>query len=392
MKKKNSFLLKLTLLLSAFMVQADPMILQPNIASVAEEYPQYSYATITIIITVSAFFLGVASLMVGGLAKKFSKKSLLIVGSVLFTVGGVATSFVPGFALIIVTRIIEGFGAGMVITTSMTLIPEMFPDEKEANQLLGLNGVATAVFGAVIGLVAGYLGVISWRTANLLYLVGIVVLLCQLIAVPGKKDSPSGEQVQSGKITSSAISITVMAFLFAVVSTMFMTSVANFIVESEMGDSSQAGIATTVMTIGSFIIGFAFAKIFERFGLWTPAFAFVCMAIGVALPLLITTYPVALAGTFIFGIGYGTYFPYINAETIRVSPPESSDANISLVNGGYYCGMFASSFLMAAINSIFNDSSAYFNYQFMVVAFIIFVIYYVIRSLVGRKKNGSAAA
>lgn len=390
MNKQNRFLLKFTLILSAFMCQADPMILQPNLGSLAEEFSSLEYSTITMIITVSALFLGIAALASGKVAARTGKKKLLLIGSILFTCGGCLTSAAPSFALIILCRIVEGLGAGFVITVSMTLIPELFPDEKEANQILGMNAVATALWGTFIGTAAGYLGVISWKYANFLYLIGFIILVFQLMVIPSDKEGKkAGGDAPAGKTTSSAYSVAVLAFLFAVVSTIFMTSVAAFIIEAGLGNSSQAGITVSIMTIGAFLIGLAFAKIFETLKSLTPAISYVFMAIGVILPVLIPTYFITCAGAFVFGMGYGTYFPYINAEAIRISPPESADANISLINGAYYIGMFASSFLMAAIASIFNNSSAMFNYRFMGVTFIIFVIYYLVQALRERKAVAS---
>lgn len=381
--------MKFTLLLSAFMVQGDPMILQPNISSIAADFPQFAYSTITMVITVSAAFVGIASLSVGRLSKKIHKKTLLLIGTILFTAGGTATSLAPGFAIILLTRILEGLGAGIVITTSMTLIPELFPDERESEQILGMNGVATAVWGSFLGVTAGYLGVMTWRHANLLYLIGIVIFVFQMLVLPGtkKEDNAYHDIHQSGKITSSAVSVAALAFLFAVVSTMFMTSVANFVVESDLGDSSRAGIAVTAMTVGAFFIGFAFAWIFSRLQTLTPIISFVCMAVGVALPLMVTSFPVVVVGTAVFGVGYGIYFPFINAEAIRISPSENCDANLSLINGCYYIGMFASSFLMAAVNTIAHDSSAHFNYRFMVCAFAVFIVYYCIRAVMSKRKT-----
>lgn len=388
MNKKRSFLVKFTLLLSAFMVQGDPMILQPNIASIAEDFPNYAYSTITMVMTISAVFVGVASFSVGGLAKRIHKKKLLLAGTALFVAGGTLTSLMPAFSLILVTRLAEGFGAGIVITTSMTMIPELYPDENEANAILGMNGVATAVWGAVIGAVSGWLGVISWRVANLIYLAGIVIFVFQLLALPGEREKQLYHEIrQERSITRPAVRVGVMAFLFAVVSTMFMTSVSAFVVESGLGDSSQAGMTITVMTVGSFVIGFVFFRIFARLKNLTPAVSYVLMLAGVLLPVLITAYWSVLAGAAVFGMGYGIYFPYINAECIRVSPAENCDANLSLVNGCYYIGMFASSFLMGAVNTLFHDSTARFDYIFMSCAFCAFVIYYLILAAAEKRKK-----
>lgn len=383
--KGKALILKIALLLSAFVVQADPMILQPNLSSLQADFPTYSYSIISMIMTVSSGFLAVTALSTGKVASAVGKKKLLLIGTILFTVGGVATGFAPTFALIIVTRAIEGLGAGFVITLSMILIPELFDNEKDVNILMGLNGVATAIFGALISTVSGYMGVKSWRIATYLYLVGIIILVIQIIAIPSDKQmKEKAIDVPKGKITGSAISVAILAFLFAVVTTIFMSCMPNFVVEAGIGDTSNAGIIMSVMTIGSFIIGFAFSKLFSTLKLLTPAVSYILMALAVVLPLAVPSFATAAASAFIFGCGYGTYFPYINAETARISAPENLDSNMSLVNGLYYLGMFASSYLMIAIGKISGDDSSAFYFKFMVVAFIIFVIYYLIVAIKNR--------
>lgn len=388
MSKSKSLILKIALLLSAFVVQADPMILQPNLSLLQADFPTYHYSIISMIMTVSSGFLAITALATGKAASIVGKKKLLLIGTILFVVGGTATGFAPDFALIIVTRAIEGLGAGFVITLSMILIPELFEDEKDVNFLMGLNGVATAIFGTIISTIAGYLGVISWRTATYLYLAGIVILVFQIISVPSDQElRKRSSDTPAGKITGAAVSSGILAFLFAVVTTIFMSCMPNLVVEEGIGNTSNAGIVMSTMTIASFLIGFAFSKIFTSAKFFTPVIAYVFMAVAVVIPLVLPTFITACASAAIFGCGYGTYFPYINAEAARISEPENLDANMSLINGLYYLGMFASSYLMIAIGNIFGDESSIFYFKFMAAAFIIFTIYYAVSALRKRNQN-----
>lgn len=386
--KKYNVLLSLTIVLTAsFVCQADPMILQPNLGWLAEEFSTMKYSAITTIITLSAAFLGFAAFFTGKLSAKTGKKKLLLTGTFLFAAGGTISSIAHSFPLLLTCRAIEGLGAGFSITVTMTLIPELFKDETKSSKIIGVNAVATALFGTVIGTAAGYLGEISWRYANLIYVFGFVILLFQIVNIPADKkfDTTACSYSESkttshAKISNNAYSVAIMAFLFAVISTIFMTSVAAFTIENGLGSSSEAGITISVMMLGSLFIGFAFAHLFAKFQSFTPIISFIFMAAGVILPTIFTMFSVVCISAFMFGIGYGIYFPYINAEAIRISSPENTDANMSLINGGYYTGMFASSFLMEFIGNIFNNSSATFMYEFMGVAFIIFIIYYLIKA------------
>lgn len=374
-------MLQITLILTAsFVCQSDAMVLQPNLGWLAEEFPSMKYSAITTIMTLSAAFLGCAAFFTARLAARFGKRRLLLTGTALFAAGGVITSIAPSFPLILICRAIEGTGAGLAITATMTLIPELFPDHQQSNRIIGANAVATALFGTIIGTASGYLGEISWRYADLIYILGFVILVFQIVNIPSTKSDSQDDARKVAHIDRGAYSVSVMAFLFAVISTIFMSNVAAFTIENGLGSSGEAGITISVMTIGTFVIGFAFARLFTTLKSFTPIVSFALMAIGVIAPTVFTTFSVVCISAFVFGMGYGLYFPYINAEAIRISSPENTDANVSLVNGGYYTGMFASSFLIELVGNIAHDSSATFMYKFMGVVFIIFILYYLMRA------------
>ena len=162
MKLKNPTMTGFVLILSAFMCSADSMTLQPIIDLLATKvFPSYGYATVSMIMTVSALALAVISIFTRALTK-IGKKKLLLLGSALFTIGGCAGVLITNIYYIIATRLIEGLGAGLVLTISMMLIPGLFEDQAKVDKLMGMNGVMTSIFAMLIGFTSGYLALVNW--------------------------------------------------------------------------------------------------------------------------------------------------------------------------------------------------------------------------------------
>jgi MFS family permease len=73
------------------------------------------------------------------LADIYGKKQFFMLGMGLFAIGTLYGGFVPSMELLIIARVIQGLGAGMMIPVSIALISDMFPPEKRGN-MIGLLG------------------------------------------------------------------------------------------------------------------------------------------------------------------------------------------------------------------------------------------------------------
>lgn len=379
--KRNPNIIIFTLLLSAFIVQGNDLILPPNLGSLSETFSQFSYATITLIATVSTISLAIASFVSPKIAFCIGKKRLLLIGSVLFTVFGTLVSFSNSFLFILILRLLTGLGAGFTVTASMMLIPELFPDQEQVNKVMGMNTVSMSAWGMILSLLSGWLGIISWRTANLLCLLTLIVIIFQLFFVPNDKDvgDHSHDNTKQNLLPSKAIlEIGIVTFIYAAFSTMYLTGIASFIIQANLGDSAMAGTATAIFTIGAFITGVLFSRITSGIGVnYTAALSFAFLAAGIFFfPFFTPSLVTVFIGSFIYGMGYSIFYAFFLAEAVRVSETEHRDINISVATGLFFLGYFASSFIMEVISKIFQNISMAFVFQSMGVVFILFVIYY----------------
>lgn len=378
MKLKNPTMTGFVLILSAFMCSADSMTLQPIIDLLATKvFPSYGYATVSMIMTVSALALAVISIFTGALTK-IGKKKLLLLGSALFTIGGCAGVLITNIYYIIATRLIEGLGAGLVLTISMMLIPGLFEDQAKVDKLMGMNGVMTSIFAMLIGFTSGYLALVNWKLPFAYYLLGIVIFLLQVKYIPADEKQNTGEAMPASHISSAGIMHAVDTFIYGTITTFFFVCISGVVTELGIGNSAAAGTVTTFDTIGSMLIGFTFARIFGKLKGYTPAVLYFLMAIGSFLMLNSTTLVFACVAAFIFGTGYNSYFSYFLAKVSIISDDSSLDANMSLCNGIYYLGMFVASFAVQAVGSIFHNSSIVFAFRFMLICLIILGIFHLI--------------
>ena len=115
--------------------------------------------------TVFALPFTILTPVYGRLSDGLGKRSLILLGSLLFSVGTAITVFAPGLAWLMVGRAIQGLGTGGMMPMAMALISEIY-DPRHRGRVLGawgITGPTTATFAPLIaGLMIETWG---WRAA-----------------------------------------------------------------------------------------------------------------------------------------------------------------------------------------------------------------------------------
>lgn len=78
------------------------------------------------------------------LTHKFSTKILLNVSIIIFTIGSLVGDFAPGFAWLVVGRVLQGAGSGVLLPVLQIAIFKVLPKEKW-NIAMGVVGMAVCV-------------------------------------------------------------------------------------------------------------------------------------------------------------------------------------------------------------------------------------------------------
>ena len=123
------------------------------------------------------------------LADLYGKKLFYLLGMSFFAVGTLSGALAPNMENLIVARVIQGLGAGMMTPVSIALISELFPPEKRGGMIgmLGFVQLAANLLSPILGsAITKHLG---WHW--IFYITLVLVLIAILLVVFDKKKESS---------------------------------------------------------------------------------------------------------------------------------------------------------------------------------------------------------
>jgi MFS transporter, DHA2 family, methylenomycin A resistance protein len=123
------------------------------------------------------------------LGDRFGRKKLFLFGVALFGLGSVVSAVSPGAGVLVLSRVVTGFGAAIALPISLSIVSATYADEKARNRAIGIwsgiNGVAIAVGPSAGGVLVDRFG---WRAIFVMFLpVVIAAFVLTLTAVAESK-------------------------------------------------------------------------------------------------------------------------------------------------------------------------------------------------------------
>src|SRR3989440_7362764 len=139
--------------IGTFMALLDSNIVLISLPTIIRDLP--GTTTIEGIWIILGYVLVTASLLltIGRLADLYGRVRLYNLGFAIFTIGSGLCSLAPNGTSLVLFRLVQGIGAGLLFANSAAILTDAFP-VSERGRALGLNQVAGTA-GALIGLVAG---------------------------------------------------------------------------------------------------------------------------------------------------------------------------------------------------------------------------------------------
>ncbi len=166
---------------------------------------------------VNAFTLSFASfiLMAAALGDRFGRRTVFVIGIVVFTIASVfsALSYEPW--MLIVSRAVQGFGAAAVMPLSLTLLVGSVADRFRP-LAIGVWGGITGL-GVAVGPLVGGAVVEGWNWEAIFWLnvpVGIVAIPLALLALP----NTFGERLRADVIGLVLAAVGVLGLVYGIVS------------------------------------------------------------------------------------------------------------------------------------------------------------------------------
>jgi EmrB/QacA subfamily drug resistance transporter len=151
------------------------------------------------------------SLLIGGrLGDLYGPRRLFLIGLTVFTLSSLACGLAFSAGMLILARVIQGIGGAIVSAVSLSLMMNMFTDEKERARAMGFLGFIAAGGGSIGVLLGGILTTLNWHLIFLVNIpIGIAVFVLSLYLLPHSRQEVEHRHLDLG----GAITITLSLLL-----------------------------------------------------------------------------------------------------------------------------------------------------------------------------------
>ncbi len=358
-----------------------------NLGNLIAAFPEANQTmVITYMISVPCLIVIPMTILSGVLMRYVPSKVLMIIGVLLWLIGGTVPYFMDSLTAILGMRVIFGIGLGLVQSLCSALIVENFEDPEERGKIMG-NQTAFQMLGAIIfSIVAGNLGTIRWNIAFLVHLIAIISLIAAITCLPYRKPqnvTTTGEKAKfqpTGMMWVWCISF----FIFMIAGQSYSNFASSIITERNLGGSAEAGYSLALFALGGLIMGFVFGKIAKTCKKLTLTVGCVLLAISYIIMTLAPNLAASYVGAFVCGLAFSICMPCIMTGAGNSVAVTSSAMAVSIATCLQNAGMSICPYIVTPIGTALNASNSSFsvNQWGMIAAMVIILVFAVVFAIV----------
>lgn len=309
-------------------------LMTPMFASVILAFPGNDQFIYDQVISVTALFMVPAMLLSSWLARHFNKKWLIVIGTTVFMVAGLAAAFSPSLVFLIVVRALLGIGAGLAFPLIPSSIAYLFSDH-EKNQMLGWMNATGSALSFILSAAAGLIATVYWRGSFYLYLIFIPVIILQIVCLPDfKPEKREADEVVGAREQPFGWKPWLVALSMLVtmgIMTLVLYRLSPIIEFNGLGSSADSGLSTSIMTICSFFSALLFGSYFSKLGRFTPAISLMMGGFAFILLALAPSIIVIHVGVALYGLALGSLNPFFMSAMSSVTPASKLTFGMTLV-------------------------------------------------------------
>ena len=325
-------------------------------------FAEYGNAT-NFILSGPSLLMIPAALITGVVLKHFSKKTVFIVGALLFAIGGVGCSFVlDSAAFVCAMRAIVGLSVGIVATCCTSLIAEAFIDENKRGTMMGIWNAGMAIIGMVIGLAAAALVDDSWQSVFKMYWMAVPILVILIAFVPRTAPEKyaiieTGDEeatAEAGKMPwAKLLGSMALYFISMVILCGFYFLNAVYVADTGIGSASLAGITATCINMGTLIGCLAFGIIYAKTKRFVLLEYFALMAVSYLLLAFVHSPATCLIAAVLLGLGNALGMSYFQTYVTVIVPPNQTSLALSIsmatLGIAQFCSTYFATFVMGVM-------------------------------------------
>lgn len=354
MKTKS---IKISIFSIAFVLGLNIAGIAPILGLLDKAFKEEGSNAVQTLQTVPYFLLMVASIFVGWLVTKISKRKLVLGGFIFIAFVGTSPLIVDNFSFMMISRLLIGFGFGIVSPLNAAIISEFF-EGKERAAMMGLHVTGMGIGSIFINIVGGMLGNFGYQRFFLVHLIALAAFIVVITQLPDTGAQVSSD-TQKLKLNKMVFELSLTSFFHTLFITAYMTNIGTHILENLNGSSALTGIVTAVQGGFALIVGLNFSRISSALKHNTLPFSIFAAGLGyLSVVLLPANMFGILFGSACLGVSLSCFMAQAS-YMISVSVPQIA---IALANGvfaviGGVGGLLSPIILNNIANGVFGNVS-----------------------------------
>jgi DHA2 family multidrug resistance protein-like MFS transporter len=161
------------------------------------------------IIDIYGFLLAGSLITMGTLGDRIGRRRLLLAGAAAFGVASVLAAFATSPALLIAARALLGVAGATLAPSTLSLLRNMFPDERQRTVAIGVWGASLSAGGAIGPLLGGLL--LEWFWWGSVFLMAVPPMVVLLVL--GPRLLPEYRDPAAGRLDLPSAALSLVAVL-----------------------------------------------------------------------------------------------------------------------------------------------------------------------------------
>ncbi|HBC4118575.1 TPA: MFS transporter [Staphylococcus aureus] len=198
----KSIVTVIALILIMFMAAIESSIISLALPTIKQDLNAGNL--ISLIFTAYFIALVIANPIVGELLTRFKNIYIAIAGLTLFTVGSLMSGLSTHFSMLVISRVIQGFGSGVMMSLSQ-IVPKLAFEIPLRYKIMGIVGSVWGISSIIGPLLGG--GILEFATWHWLFYINIPIAIIAIILVVWTFHFPEEETVAKSKFDTKGITL-----------------------------------------------------------------------------------------------------------------------------------------------------------------------------------------
>lgn len=202
----KSIVTVIALILIMFMAAIESSIISLALPTIKQDLNAGNLISLIFTAYFIAYFIAlvIANPIVGELLTRFKIIYIAIAGLTLFTVGSLMSGLSTHFSMLVISRVIQGFGSGVMMSLSQ-IVPKLAFEIPLRYKIMGIVGSVWGISSIIGPLLGG--GILEFATWHWLFYINIPIAIIAIILVVWTFHFPEEETVAKSKFDTKGITL-----------------------------------------------------------------------------------------------------------------------------------------------------------------------------------------